>query len=59
MFNFSNFSKDSKFYDSQNEMVVGKMKDEFKGNPINKFLALKLKMHSVLSDDGKGSNTAK
>ena len=40
-------------------MVVGKMKDEFKGNPINKFLALKLKMHSVLSDDGKGSNTAK
>ena len=59
LFNFSNFSKDSKFYDSQNKMVVGKMKDEFKGNPINKFVALKLKIHSVLSNDGKESNTAK
>ena len=28
LFNFSNFSKDSKFYDNQNEMVIGKMKDE-------------------------------
>ena len=30
LFDFSNFSKDSKFYDNQNEMVVGKMKDEYK-----------------------------
>ena len=35
------------------------MKDEFKGNPINKFVAKKLKIHSVLSNDGKESNTAK
>ena len=28
LFDFSNFSKDSKFYDNQNEMVIGKMKDE-------------------------------
>ena len=40
-------------------MVVGKMKDEYKGIPINKFVGLKSKMHSVLSDDGKESNKAK
>ena len=56
---FNNFSKDSKFYDSQNEMVVGKMKDEYEGILINKFVGLKSKMHSVLLDDGKESNTAK
>ena len=59
LFDFSNFSKDSKFYGSQNEMVVGKMKDEQKGIPITKFVGLKSKMHSVLWDDGKESNTAK
>ena len=30
LFDFSNFSKDSKFYDSQNKMVVGKMNVECK-----------------------------
>ena len=35
------------------------MKDEYKGIPINKFVGLKSKMHSVLSDDGKESNKAK
>ena len=59
MYDFSNFSKDSKFYGSQNEMVVGKMKVVNKGISINKFVGLKSKMHSILSDDGKESNTAK
>ena len=59
LFDFSNFSKDSKFYDGQNEMIIGKMKDVYKGIPINKFVGLKSKMHSVLSDHGKESNTAK
>ena len=40
---FSNFSKDSKFYDSQNEMVFGKMKVVNKGISINKFVGLKSK----------------
>ena len=40
-------------------MVVGKMKDEYKGIPINKFVGLKSKMDFLLSDDGKESNTAK
>ena len=53
LFDFSNFSKDSKFYDNQNEMVVGKMKVVNKGITINKFAGLKSKMYSMLSDDGK------
>ena len=59
LFDLSNFSKNSKFYDSQNEMVVGKMKIVCKGIPIGKFVRLKSKMHSLLSDDGKESNTSK
>ena len=59
LFKFSNFSKDSMFYDNQNEMVPGKMKDEYKGIPIIKFVGLKWKMYSMLSDDGKESNTEK
>ena len=58
-FDFSNFSKDSKFYDSQNELVVGKMKVVNKGILINKFVGLKSKMHYMLSDDGKESNAEK
>ena len=34
------------------------MKVEYKGIPIDKFLGLKSKMHSMPSDDGKESNTA-
>ena len=59
MFDFSKFSKDSKFYDSQNEMVVGKMKVVSKGISINKFVGLKSAMYSMLSNDGKESNTVK
>ena len=59
MFDLSNFSKDSKFYDNQNQMVVGYMKGEYKGIPINKFVGLKSKMHFLLSDDGRESNKAK
>ena len=32
---------------------------KWKGIPINKFVGLKSKMHSMLSDDGKKSNTVK
>ena len=40
-------------------MVVGKMKVVNKEISINKFVGLKPKMYSMLSDDGKESNTAK
>ena len=40
-------------------MAVVKMNFEHKGIPINKFVGLKPKINSMLSDDGKESNTAK
>ena len=40
LFDLSNSLKDSKFYDNQNEMVVGRMKDEYEGILINKFIGL-------------------
>ena len=59
MYDFSNFSKDPKFYGSQNEMVVGKMKVVNKGISINKFVGLKSKMHSMLLDDDRESSRSK
>ena len=43
LFDFSNVSKDSKFYDNENEMIVSKMKVVYNGIPINKFVGLKSK----------------
>ena len=34
LLNLSIFSKDSKLYDNQNEITIGKMNDEYKGIPI-------------------------
>ena len=34
LFDFSEYPKDSKYYDSTNKNVLGKMKDEFKGQQI-------------------------
>ena len=41
MFDLSNYSKDSKLFDSDNEKVIGKMKNEIEGKIINEFVALK------------------
>ena len=59
LFDFRNFSNDFKFYDNQNKMVAGKMKVVNKGIPITKFVRLKSKMHSMLPDNDKESNTRK
>ena len=59
LFDFSNYPKDSKFFDQANKKVIGKMKDESEGKIIDEFVGLKSKMYSMLSDDGKESNTAK
>ena len=59
LFNFSNYSKDSKFFDETNKKVIGKMKDEFGGVIIIEFVGLKSKMYSIKKIDGKEHNTAK
>ena len=59
LFDFSNYSKDSKFFDETNKKVIGKMKDESEGKIIDEFVGLKSKMHSMKNIDGKESNAAK
>ena len=44
LFDFSNYSKDSEFYDDANKKVICKMKDEYGGAIIDQFIGLKSKM---------------
>ena len=41
LFDFSNYSKDSKFFDDTNKKVIGKMKNEYGGVIIDQFIGLK------------------
>ena len=59
MFDFSNYSKDSKFFDDTNKKVIGKMKDEYGGVIIDQFIGSKSKMYSIKKIDGSESSTAK
>ena len=59
MFDFSNYSKDSKFLNETNKKVIGKMIDEFGGIIVAEFVGLKSKMYSIKRINGKGCNTAK
>ena len=59
LFDFSNYPKDSKFYDDTNKKVINKMKDEASGVIIDEFVGLKSKIYSIKKIDGKESNTAK
>ena len=45
LLDFSNYSKDSKFFDDTNK-VIGKMKVEYSGVIIDEFVGLKSKMYS-------------
>ena len=47
MFEFSNYSKNSKFFNDANKKVIGKMKDEYGGFIIDDFVGLKSKMYSI------------
>ena len=59
MFEFSNFSKDSKLFDDTNKKVIGKMKDKFGGFIVIEFVGLKSKMRFMKKIDGKECNKAK
>ena len=58
-FDFSNYSKDSKFFHETYKKVIGKIKDVFGGVIIDEFVGLKSKMDLIKKNDGKESNTAK
>ena len=51
MFDFSNYSTGSKYYDDSKNLVAGKMKDETAGVAIKEFVKLKPKMYPLLVDD--------
>ena len=51
IFDFSNYSAKSKFYDDSNKLVVGKMKDGTAGVPVKEFVGLKPKLYSFFVDD--------
>ena len=59
LFDFSNYSKDSKFFNETNKKVIGKMRDELGGVIITEFVGLKSKIYSIKRIDGKEHNTAK
>ena len=47
LFDLSNYSKDSNFFDGTNKKVIGKIKDELDGVIVIEFVGLKSKMHSM------------
>ena len=51
IFNFSNYSTKSRYYDDSNKLVIGKMKAETGGVTIEEFVGLKSKMYLLLSED--------
>ena len=51
LFDFSDYSKESKFYDNSNKKVIGKMKNEISGKVISEFVGLKSKMYSLVTVD--------
>ena len=48
-FDFSNYPSDHFLYNAENKLTVLKFKDEFPGDIITEFVALKPKLYSILS----------
>ena len=59
MFDVSDYSTKSKYYDNSNKLVVAKMKDETILVEIEEFVGLKPKMYSYLVDDNSECKKAK
>ena len=51
MFDFSNYSTKSKYYEESNKLFVSKMKDKTGSVAIKEIVGLKPKMYSHLVDD--------
>ena len=59
MFEFSNYSTKSKYYDNSNKLMVGKMKDETAAVAIREFVRLKPKMYLYLVYENTEDKKAK
>ena len=52
LYDTSNYPKDHPLYDARNKKVLGKMKDECGGEPIEEVVALRPKMYSIKKAGG-------
>ena len=59
MFDFSNYPKNSNFFNQTNKKVVGKTKHVSEGKVNDECVGLKSKMYSMENIDSKESNTTK
>ena len=59
IFDFSNYSTKSKYYDNSNKLVVEKMKDETAGVAIKESVGLKPEIYSYLVNDNSEHKKAK
>ena len=50
LFDLSNLPLSNKYYCSDNKKLLGKMKDEYGGKSILKFVSLKSKMYLILDE---------
>ena len=53
MFNFSNYSTKSKYYDDSGKLLIGKMKDKTGSITIEEFIGLKPKMYPFLVENNE------
>ena len=58
-FDFSNYPDGDVYFNDDNNLVPGKMKDEMGGDLILEFVGLRSKMYSILNYDGMNKKTAK
>ena len=59
LFDLSNAPVSSKYYCNDNKKVICKMKDEYGGKLILKFVGLKSKMYSILNESTNEKSTSK
>ena len=59
IFDFSNYSAESKDYNDSNKLVISKMKDETAGLMIEEFVGLKPNIYSFLVDENSEHKKAK
>ena len=59
LLDFSHYAQDSIFFYSANKKIIGKMKDEFRGEIISEFVGLKSNMYSLIAVYGEETKKAK
>ena len=58
-FDFSNYSKKSKYFCGDNKKVLAKMKDEYEGEAPKEFIGLRSKIYSILDAKNNEKSTHK